>query len=63
VRDLWRDLPMDKTLHLRWWFVPAADVPQDETQRTDRLYQWWATIDPWITTTSAAKQAPQAGTP
>ena len=28
VRDLWRGLPMDKTLHLRWWFVPAAEVPR-----------------------------------
>ncbi|HEX2073441.1 MAG TPA: lysophospholipid acyltransferase family protein, partial [Geodermatophilus sp.] len=30
VRDLWRGLPMDKTLHLRWWFIPAAEVPRDE---------------------------------
>ena len=28
VRDVWRNLPMDKTLHLRWWFVPAAEVPR-----------------------------------
>jgi 1-acyl-sn-glycerol-3-phosphate acyltransferase len=54
VRDVWRGLPMDKTLHLRWWFIPAADVPRDEAQLTDWLYQWWQTIDDWITTTSAA---------
>ena len=53
VRDLWRSLPMDKTLHLRWWFVPAAEVPREETELTDWLYDWWATIDDWITTTSA----------
>ena len=53
VRDLWRSLPMDKTLHLRWWFVPAAEVPRDETQLTDWLYRWWETIDDWITTMSA----------
>jgi hypothetical protein len=35
VRDLWRSLPMDKTLHLRWWFVPAAEVPRDDPR--DRL--------------------------
>jgi 1-acyl-sn-glycerol-3-phosphate acyltransferase len=56
VRDLWRSLPMDKNLHLRWWFIPAADVPRDEVQLTDWLYQWWATIDAWITSTSAAAQ-------
>jgi 1-acyl-sn-glycerol-3-phosphate acyltransferase len=54
VRDLWRGLPMDKTLHLRWWFVPAAEVPREESQLTDWLYRWWETIDAWITTTSAA---------
>jgi 1-acyl-sn-glycerol-3-phosphate acyltransferase len=51
VRDLWRGLPMDKTLHLRWWFVPAAEVPRDETQLTDWLYHWWETVDDWIETT------------
>ncbi|MGY1803815.1 lysophospholipid acyltransferase family protein [Blastococcus sp. SYSU D00922] len=51
VRDIWRGLPMDKTLHLRWWFVPAADVPRDESDQTDWLYRWWQTIDDWITST------------
>jgi 1-acyl-sn-glycerol-3-phosphate acyltransferase len=51
VRDLWRGLPTDKTLHLRWWFVPAAEVPRDETEQTDWLYHWWETIDDWINTT------------
>ena len=56
VRDLWRGLPMDKTLHLRWWFVPAHEVPREEAQLTDWLYQWWETIDAWISTTSAAEE-------
>jgi 1-acyl-sn-glycerol-3-phosphate acyltransferase len=59
VRDLWRGLPMDKTLHLRWWFVPAAEVPRDAAQQTDWLYRWWETIDAWIVTTSAAAQPGQ----
>ena len=50
VRDMWRGLPTDKTLHLRWWFVPAAEVPRDETEQTDWLYRWWETIDDWIDT-------------
>lgn len=50
VRDLWRSLPMEKTLHLRWWFVPAAEVPRDRAQQTEWLYQWWETIDAWIAT-------------
>nr|WP_246324555.1 lysophospholipid acyltransferase family protein [Petropleomorpha daqingensis] len=50
VRDLWRGLPMDKTLRLRWWFVPAAEVPREDAELTDWLYRWWATIDGWIDT-------------
>jgi 1-acyl-sn-glycerol-3-phosphate acyltransferase len=54
VRDLWRGLPTDKTLHLRWWFIPVAEVPRDETEQTDWLYHWWETIDDWINTTGQA---------
>ncbi|RZU31092.1 lysophospholipid acyltransferase family protein [Blastococcus saxobsidens] len=51
ARDLWRGLPMDKTLHLRWWFVPAADVPADDAELREWLYSWWDTVDCWIRTT------------
>ena len=54
VRDVWRNLPMDKTLHLRWWFVPAAEVPRGEAQLDDWLYRWWETIDAWIGTVPAS---------
>jgi 1-acyl-sn-glycerol-3-phosphate acyltransferase len=59
VRDLWRGLPMDKTLHLRWWFVPAAEVPRDEAEQTDWLYRWWETIDEWIA--SSAEEGSASG--
>ena len=51
LRDIWRGLPTDKTLHLRWWFVPAGEVPRHEAEQTDWLYKWWETIDGWIATT------------
>ncbi|MDP5181622.1 1-acyl-sn-glycerol-3-phosphate acyltransferase [Blastococcus sp. BMG 814] len=54
-RDVWRGLPMDKALHLRWWFVPAADVPRDPAEQVDWLYRWWETIDAWVDATSAAE--------
>jgi hypothetical protein len=44
-------LPMDMTLHLRWWFVTAEEVPRDETEQPDWLYHWWETIDDWINAT------------
>jgi 1-acyl-sn-glycerol-3-phosphate acyltransferase len=57
VRDIWRGLPMDKTLRLRWWFVPAGEVPADDTELTDWLYRWWETIDGWIETTQQEQQS------
>ncbi|MBA2415822.1 MAG: 1-acyl-sn-glycerol-3-phosphate acyltransferase [Geodermatophilaceae bacterium] len=53
VADIWRELPVDKTLHLRWWFVPAADVPAGHAAQIVWLYERWADIDGWIAATKA----------
>lgn len=46
--DLWRGLPMDTVLQLRWDFVAAADVPRDPDEQVDWLYAHWADIDAWV---------------
>ena len=46
--DVWRELPQDKVLRLRWSFVPAADVPREEQAQIDWLYSWWEDMDAWI---------------
>jgi 1-acyl-sn-glycerol-3-phosphate acyltransferase len=48
VADVWRELPMDKTLTMHWWLEPAANVPADPEGRIEWLYAWWARIDAWI---------------
>lgn len=48
VADIWRALPMDTEIRMRWWQVPADDVPHGEQDRRDWLYAWWARIDDWI---------------
>jgi 1-acyl-sn-glycerol-3-phosphate acyltransferase len=48
VLDVWRELPMDREIQMRWWIVPAAEVPTGEEERIDWLFAWWATIDGWI---------------
>jgi 1-acyl-sn-glycerol-3-phosphate acyltransferase len=48
VLDVWRELPMDTAIEMRWWLVPAADVPQDREARIDWLFDWWQQIDDWI---------------
>jgi 1-acyl-sn-glycerol-3-phosphate acyltransferase len=48
VSDVWRELPMDKQLVMRFWSVPPEEVPASEEERVVWLYDWWARIDKWI---------------
>lgn len=48
ARDAWRVLHDHKSLHLRWWFVPAAQVPDGWDPRIAWLFERWADIDTWI---------------
>jgi 1-acyl-sn-glycerol-3-phosphate acyltransferase len=55
VADAWRELPMDKTITMRWWPVPAAEVPVGRDARVEWLYDWWHRIDTWIGTQAARR--------
>lgn len=46
--DVWREMPMDTCIEMRWWQVPHDDVPQTPTEQVEWLYEWWARIDEWI---------------
>jgi len=48
VGDLWRELPMDKRILMRWWKVPRAEIPSDRDERIEWLFGWWEQIDLWI---------------
>ena len=48
VSDVWRELPMDKRLVMRFWSVPPEEVPTGEQERVEWLYEWWARIDAWV---------------
>ncbi len=48
VADLWRELPMDKQIIMRWWRVPRAEIPPGREERIDWLFSWWERIDAWI---------------
>lgn len=54
LSSIWRSVPVRKTLELRWWFVPAAEVPSGREARIGWLYEQWAEIDTWI----AANRSP-----
>ena len=59
VADIWREIPQDKTLHMRWHAVPSAEIPHDLTGLSDWLFTEWEQMDAWV----AAHQPAQPGTP
>jgi 1-acyl-sn-glycerol-3-phosphate acyltransferase len=48
IRDVWRELPMDKVIVMRWWQVPRDEIPSDREARIEWLFGWWERIDAWI---------------
>jgi 1-acyl-sn-glycerol-3-phosphate acyltransferase len=48
VGDIWRELPMDKRIVMRWWRVPRTEIPPDRDGRIEWLFGWWERIDAWI---------------
>jgi 1-acyl-sn-glycerol-3-phosphate acyltransferase len=48
VADVWRALPMDGGIRMRWWHVPWSEVPEGDEARLEWINQWWTRIDDWI---------------
>jgi 1-acyl-sn-glycerol-3-phosphate acyltransferase len=48
VADVWRELPMDKQIIMRWWRVSRREIPTTREQRIDWLFSWWEEIDRWV---------------
>jgi 1-acyl-sn-glycerol-3-phosphate acyltransferase len=57
VADVWSALPMDKIITMRWWLVPAVEVPKAREDQLEWLLTWWERIDAWIASQQAAKNA------
>jgi 1-acyl-sn-glycerol-3-phosphate acyltransferase len=48
VADIWRELPLDDVVRMRWWRVSRDEVPQGFEAQAEWLYRWWETIDDWV---------------
>jgi 1-acyl-sn-glycerol-3-phosphate acyltransferase len=64
VADVWRALPVTgRPMVMRWWQLPAADLPVDPANRADWLDVQWAVVDSWIDARKAARQRGAEGLP
>ena len=58
VADLWRELPLDGAVRMRWWRVPHDEVPRDPAAQVEWLYAWWERIDGWVDEVRAGSRHP-----
>jgi len=54
--QLWREMPIGRTLRTRMWLVRRDEVPVIPDEQVVWLYDWWKRIDDWI-----AAQQPGGG--
>jgi hypothetical protein len=47
-RELYREMPIGRTLTMRRWLVPRAEIPLDPDEQIEWLTDWWRRIDQWI---------------
>ncbi|MFJ2518848.1 1-acyl-sn-glycerol-3-phosphate acyltransferase [Cellulosimicrobium cellulans] len=53
VRDIWRELPMDKRLTLKIWATPREALPAGDEERAAWLYAQWVRLDAWLAASGA----------
>lgn len=46
--DVWRELPMDKRLVMRWWRISRDEIPEGREERIAWLFDQWHQIDVWV---------------
>ncbi|MEL7976850.1 1-acyl-sn-glycerol-3-phosphate acyltransferase [Isoptericola sp. F-RaC21] len=57
VRDIWRELPMDKEIVLGGELTRVADLPPDVEGRELWLFDQWERVDAWISAHDADRPA------
>ncbi|NNE95059.1 MAG: hypothetical protein HKN24_03435 [Acidimicrobiales bacterium] len=46
--QIWRSVPLDRTVRASYWSVDRHEIPEDREQFTRWLYAEWARVDAWI---------------
>jgi 1-acyl-sn-glycerol-3-phosphate acyltransferase len=54
--SIWRALPVNQPMVVRWWYEPAAMLPRGAARRREWLRLQWAIVDSWIDSRKAARR-------
>jgi 1-acyl-sn-glycerol-3-phosphate acyltransferase len=58
LREVWRELPRRQVIEVRLWHEPADAIPTDRDAQMDWLFDWWKTLDDWVTKRDAQSTSP-----
>lgn len=47
-KALWNRIPLEHSVHARYWRISPGEVPREHDQLIEWLYGWWERIDRWI---------------
>ena len=48
IGDIWRGKLVGRTIGVRFWRVPAAELPAGRDERIAWLYEHWQELDDWV---------------
>jgi 1-acyl-sn-glycerol-3-phosphate acyltransferase len=57
ISDIWAGELVGSVIGVRFWRVPAADIPKDSDERARWLYAHWQEMDDWIGRKISATEA------
>jgi 1-acyl-sn-glycerol-3-phosphate acyltransferase len=52
IGDMWSGAIVGRTIRVRFWRTPAAEIPKDRNQRIDWLFDQWERVDAWVAAAS-----------
>jgi len=55
--SIWRALPVNHPMVVRWWYEPATALPRGAARRREWLRLQWAIVDSWIDSRKAARRS------
>lgn len=54
LREIWNKIPLRRTVRGAYWSFPRDEIPIDQTEFSEWLFEQWARVDRWIADNESA---------